>query len=265
MDKKLLHKLQTAIENRLQKTPGIYSLSLQMTNYEHFIHVNPRRLPSASLIKVFIMAEAFRQATSGQIDLSESAQVTADVRVGGAGPLEFADLGLAVKLIKLIELMIVESDNTATNILINILGKDSINKYAHSLGCFNTSLERSMMDFAAREAGVDNYTSPADMNVLLRRIYSKSCIDPASDYHMLKILLGQTDKCKFPLLLPQNIPIAHKTGELDGIEHDSGIFLTDPPYILTIMTCDLPSEEQGRNTIAELSRMIYDAVVTRSV
>ena len=261
----LLRELQSAIEIKLKSTPGIFSISLQLANHEHSIHINPCRLPSASLIKVFIMAEAFRQASSGRINPSESALITADVQVGGAGPLEFANQGLAVKLNELIELMIVESDNTATNILIKILGKDSINKFAHSQGCYDTFLGRKMMDFSAREAGIDNFTSPADMNVLLQRIYANHCLGPDSDRIMLKILQGQTDKSKFPLLLPQNVPLAHKTGELDGIEHDSGIFLTNPPYILTIMTCDLPNEEQGRKTIAELSRMIYDAVVTGSI
>lgn len=264
MTKAVLQKLQRSIEDKLQNTPGVYSLELRLPNSEYSIGCNLRKLPSASLIKVFIMAEAFRQAASGQIDLSGSAIVTADVRVGGAGPLEFADFGTVVQLKTLIELMIVESDNTATNILINILGKDSINTFVANLNCHDTFLGRNMMDFAARAAGLDNYTSPADMNVLLQRIYGRQCLDPASDQAMLDILLGQADKCKFPLLLPNNTLIAHKTGELDGTEHDSGIFLTNPPYILTVMSTDLPDEAQGRNTIAELSRMVYDALVRGS-
>jgi beta-lactamase class A len=206
------------------------------------------------------MAEAFRRASIGCLDLSASAEVTPDVRVGGAGPLEHAAYGTSLELFELIKLMITESDNTATNILIKILGMDAVNNLAHTLGCHDTLLERHMMDFTARAAGRDNFTSPADMNILLSRLYAKDCIDPASDQTMLAILLRQTDKCKLPLLLPPGTVIAHKTGELDGIEHDSGIIYGKTPYILTIMTENLPDEEQGRQTIAELSRIVYDAL-----
>ena len=84
---------------------------------------------------------------------------------------------------------------------------------------------------------------------------------PASDQAMVEILLRQTDKCKLPLLLPSNTVIAHKTGELDGIEHDAGIIFGQPPYILTIMTAGLPDEEKGRQTIATLSRLVYDTIL----
>jgi beta-lactamase class A len=208
------------------------------------------------------MAEAYRQATCN-LDLAQTAAVTPVVRVGGAGPLEHAPYGTRLTLLELIELMIVESDNTATNMLIHNLGMDSINKLARELDCEDTFLGRFMMDFTARAAGSDNFTSPMDINKLLHRLYLHKCIDPASDQAMLEILLRQTDKCKLPLLLPKDTIIAHKTGELDHIEHDAGIFFGQPPYILTIMTTDLPDEEQGRQTIARLSLLVYDTLVGR--
>ena len=258
MKQRLLLKQQ--IELHIQKAAGIYSLELIIPNTSQTIRINPARLPSASLIKVFIMAEAFRRSHIGSLDLNFLVAVTPDVRVGGAGPLEHAPFGTRLPLQELIELMITESDNTATNMLIQLLGMDAINTLARRLGCGDTFLGRKMMDFAARDAGKDNFTSPTDMNILFSRLYAKSCIDPVSDQIMLDILLRQTDKCKLPLLLQKNTLIAHKTGELDGIEHDSGIVFAPVPYILTIMTEQLPDEAAGRQTIAELSRLIYDAL-----
>ncbi|MDF2501426.1 MAG: per1 [Anaerosporomusa subterranea] len=255
-----LTSLRQQIEQHLAGTPGTYSIELVLPDLGMGLRHNPIVLPSASLIKVFIMAEAFHRASIGCLDLSDSAEVTPTVRVGGAGPLEHAAYGTSIKLLELIELMITESDNTATNILIRILGMDSVNKLAYTIGCHNTLLGRHMMDFTARAAGRDNFTSPTDMNILLGRLYANDCINPDSSQAMLAILLRQTDKCKLPLLLPPGTVIAHKTGELDGIEHDSGIIYGQTPYILTIMTENLPNEEQGRQTIAELSRIVYEAL-----
>jgi beta-lactamase class A len=255
-----LTSLWQKIEQHLAGASGTFSIELVLPDSGMALQYNPTVLPSASLIKVFIMAEAFRRASSGSLNLFDSAAVTPNVQVGGAGPLEYAECGASFKLLELIELMIIESDNTATNILIQILGMDSVNKLARTLGCRNTLLKRQMMDFSARAAGSDNFTSPTDMNSLLSRLYANDCIEPASDQAMLAILLRQTDTCKLPLLLPPGTVIAHKTGELDGIEHDSGIIYGQTPYILTIMTENLPDEAQGRQTIAELSRIVYDAL-----
>lgn len=253
-----LFLLQQKIEQVLAGAGGIYSLALTLPAPGLSLHRNPLQLPAASLIKVFIMAEAFRQAADGSIDLAATAAVTPDTRVGGAGPLEFAEYGTRLSLRQLIELMITESDNTAANMLIKLLGLNAVNSLAQALGCRDTRLSRLMMDFSARDAGRENLTSPADMNILLSRLYAQQCIDPASDRTMLAVLSRQTDKCKLPLLLPPATAIAHKTGELEGIEHDSGIIYAETPYILTIMTEKLPDEEQGRRTIAGLSRLVYD-------
>lgn len=255
-----LHQLQQQIEQTLQKKPGTFSLGLVLPESGKKIWYNPRVFPSASLIKVFIMAEAFRQASIGCLELSDSAEVTPDVRVGGAGPLEHAAYGTRLTLLELIELMIIESDNTATNILIQRLGMDSVNALAHAFGCRHTCLERRMMDFNARAVGKDNFTDPADMNILLGCLYAKKCIDPVSDQTMLAILMRQADRSKLPLLLPKETIIANKTGELEGIEHDAGIVYGRAPYILTIMTEHLPDEAAGRQTIAELSRLVYDTL-----
>lgn len=257
-----LDTLQQAIENHLKDEPGIYSVELVLPDSGEVISYNHRSLPSASLIKVFIMAEAFRRRDAGELDLSQTAAVTPEVQVGGAGPLEHAAIGSRLSLLELIELMITESDNTATNILIDLLGMASVNRLVKRFGCPDTLLARRMMDFTARAAGIDNFTSPADMNCLLGRILARQCISPDSDAAMLAILLRQTDKCKLPLYLPSDIGVANKTGELDGVEHDAGIILSQPPYILTIMTDGLPDEERGRQTIASLSRVVYDFLQT---
>lgn len=255
-----LTQLEQQIIQQLETEPGTFSLELTLPDSGEAVSVNPLRLSSASLIKVFIMAEAFRRSACGSLDLNQTAEVTPLVQVGGAGPLEYADLGTRVILTELIELMIVESDNTATNMLIDLLGTDAINILIQRLGCRDTLLGRRMMDFTARSAGCDNFTTARDMNRFFCKLYHHRCIDPASDEAMLAILCRQTDKCKLPVYLPSGTIIAHKTGELDGVEHDSGIIFAQPHYILTIMTDKLPDEAKGRDTIAKLSLLVYQHI-----
>jgi len=160
---------------------------------------------------------------------------------------------------ELIELMIIESDNIATNLLIDLLGMEPINARIRSLGCSETILRRRMMDFAAAETGQENLTSARDVICLLSRLYNANCVSAKADAAMCSILGRQTDRCKIPLLLPSNTICQHKTGELPGAEHDAGIVRTsNGDYLIAIMSDDLPDPEHGRQVIAQLSRIIYD-------
>ena len=179
--------------------------------------------------------------------------------VAGSGILQELPVGTHRTVSELIELMITESDNIATNLLIDLLGVETINARIHSLGCSETILRRRMMDFAAAEAGRDNLTSARDVIRLLTRLYNANCVGAEADATMCSILERQTDRCKIPLLLPSDTICQHKTGELPGAEHDAGIVRTSKgTYLIAIMSDDLPDPEHGRQVIAQLSRIIYD-------
>ncbi len=238
---------------------GIYAAAaVELADGRRWL-LNPRPLRSASLIKLFVMAEAFRRAGRGELDLEERVAVPPEARVGGAGALEHAPPGTARTWRELVEVMIVESDNTATNIVIDRLGMASVNALAAALGCRETVLRRKMMDFAAAAAGRENYTSPADVAAILTRIYRGECVAPAADAAMAAILLRQEDRCKLPLLLPAGTAVACKSGELAGAEHDAGIvYGPGGDYVLAVMSDGLADEARGRAVIARLSRTVYD-------
>jgi beta-lactamase class A len=239
--------------------PGVFSAAVEDPVSGRRWLVNPRRLRSASLIKIFIMAEAFRLAAGGELDLDARLTVRAEDRVGGAGALEHAAPGTIKSLRELIEVMIVESDNTATNLIIDRLGMDAINTMIGRLGCRDTVLRRKMMDFAAAEAGRENFTSPADVTAVLSRLYRRECVTPEADEAMVAILLRQEDRCKIPLHLPAGVAVACKSGELEGAEHDAGIvYGSRRHYCLAVMSDELPDAERGRAAIARLARAVYD-------
>ena len=243
----------------IKNEPGTFSIAVQVpaNGFEWNFGSFPMR--SASLIKLFIMVEAFEQITATRLDPATAIPFFEKDRVAGSGILQELPVGTHRIVSELIELMITESDNIATNLLIDLLGMETINERIHSLGCSETSLQRRMMDFVAAAAGQENLTSARDVIRLLTRLYDADCVGAEADAAMCSILGRQTDRCKIPLLLPPGTICQHKTGELPGAEHDAGIVRTPKgTYLLAIMSDDLPDPEHGRQVIAQLSRIIYD-------
>lgn len=248
----------SAIEKILSPAAGSFSIGIDVFGTDIVFRHNPIPYRSASMIKPFMMVEAFRQAREGLLDFSASVTLTPEVKTYGAGSLYKAPDGTRVTIGQLNELMITESDNTATNIMIDLLGTANINRMIQDLGCPGTSLQRKMMDWESARAGRENWTTVQDCNRLWSLLHRQECLDPVSDAAMLEILCKQTDKGKLPLFLPSSIRLAHKTGELKGAEHDGGIVYARRPYALTILSDQLPDAEQGKLVIAKLSRTIYD-------
>lgn len=256
-----LERLEAAVARLLRDEPGFFAIAVHdlHTNQLWQFHSQPMR--SASLIKLFIMAEAFGQIEAGQLNPSDRLVFAESDRVGGAGLLQELPAGTDRTVLELIELMITESDNIATNLLIDRLGMDKINARIRALDCQDSILRRKMMDFAAAAAGLENLTSVMDVATVLAALHRGCCLDFTSDRQMCEILGRQTDRCKIPLLLPTDTVCKHKTGELPGAEHDAGIVIAPGcAYVVAIMSDNLPDSARGCQTIAEISRTVYDVL-----
>lgn len=215
-------------------------------------------LPSASMIKVFILARAYEDLRNGSLSRKETFTLTPENVVGGAGVLQGRPYGTKVPLQEALDLMITESDNTAANLLIDRLGMDRINSYMQSHGYSHSVLRRKMMDTKAMEEGRENMTSTRDVALLFKRLYRGNCVGPAQDREMLEIYKRQTDNDSIPEDLPQGTVVAHKTGEVSDVRHDGGIVYTPKgAYVLVIFTRNYTPYE----TMAGLSEKIYQAFV----
>lgn len=197
--------------------------------------INDKSRRSASMIKVFIMAYAMEQAKNGKLDLATTLTLKDSDKVAGAGIIFGWASGTQLTIEKLITLMITESDNTATNMLIDYLGMDNINAYIVGKGYHGTVLRRKMMDLGAVAAGRENYSSVSDLGRIFSQLVSHCCVNEVYDQKMIDILLQQTDTEVFPAALPE-ARIAHKTGELDNLYDDGGIiFAGKEPYVVVVM------------------------------
>ncbi len=209
-----------------------------------------RVYPLCSVLKIPVLVEAFRQIEEGQFTLDDRWQLTTAEKNLPSGILVFFDDGLAPTVKDLLTLMIIISDNTATDMVMHRLGKDAVTRTMHDLGLtdihvpltirelFDDLLPSSdpTQDILALARGPRNRTgisyslgpdndtgTPVALTELLARIWRGEAVNRAACDAMLAILLKQQLNDRLPRYLPPGTPCAHKTGTLPGIRNDSGI------------------------------------------
>ncbi|MEO7040171.1 MAG: serine hydrolase [Candidatus Elarobacter sp.] len=217
-------------------------------------------MPAASTIKIPVMVEVFRQLVAGRFDLNTRLHLQRSDKDWGSGDLADARVGGSYPVSHLLSLMIDDSDNTATNMLIRLVGRAQINETMTELGLTHTRLT----DFIRSEGPHIRWalrSSPADMAHLLDSMAKEQLIDEWSSREMIAILRGQRHNGLLPAPLPVGTEIAHKTGTLHDTLNDVGIvYLGTDPYVIAVMTTDLPTLDSGRRYIRGVSLMAYEAL-----
>ena len=217
-------------------------------------------MPAASTIKIPVMVEVFRQLAAGGFDLNTRLHLQRSDKDWGSGDLADARCGGSYPVSQLLSLMIDDSDNTATNMLIRLVGRARINDTMAELGLTHTRLT----DFIRSEGPHIRWalrSSPADMAHLLDSMAKEQLVDEWSSREMIAILRGQRHNSLLPAPLPAGTEIAHKTGTLHDTLNDVGIvYLGTDPYVIAVMTTDLPTLDSGRRFIRGVSRMAYEAL-----
>lgn len=251
--------LKDIIENHMKNKKLEYSIFIKNLNDGRVCSFNEKEVvPSASIIKLFIMAKAFELSDRGEIDLKKRITVVKENRVPYS-IVYILDDDNTYTIKDLITLMIIQSDNTATNQLITILGMDNINKFVKDLGFKDTIVQRKMMDYKARAAGRENYTTAEEVGKLLELMYNGQLVSSVCSHEMLEIMKNQLDASMMRISLEDELIVAHKTGDLQNIKHDAGIvYLKNNPYIFTMMTWNAESDSYARNIIGEVSNITYD-------
>jgi beta-lactamase class A len=217
-----------------------------------------RPFPSASMVKVLIMAACLKAVEEGQITLEEVLRLKRTDKVRGSGILRAAPSGTPVTVEKLLELMITDSDNTAANMLIDLLGFDYIGQAVRGFGLERTNLSRKMMDFRSRANGVENYTTPRDMADILEKIYRGTCVSPHVSEKCLAVLKEQKVNDRIPRYLPRKMPIAHKTGLENRVCHDAGIVFTEHGDVLiSVLTEGNTGAIIAKRMIARIAARVY--------
>lgn len=253
-----LARLNHDVRNLARHVPGAIALDVLDLSTGYNAGFNAAKsMPAASTIKVPVMVEVFTQLEAGRFDLQHRVTLEAADKDFGSGELADAPVGTTYPVSVLVEKMIDISDNTATNMLIRLVGRRNINRKMTELGLVRTRLGGDVRTdgWSIRQT---LRTSPADLVRLLMLMARRELVDAWSSNEMIAILEADRYNTLLPEPLPGDVPIAHKTGSLYDTLNDAGIvFASATPYVIAVMTTALPSQDLGRAFIHSVSRLAY--------
>ena len=230
---------------------------------------------AASTMKTPVMVELFAQMRAGSFSLEDSIAIRNEFKSivdGSVYQLDLKDdsddsmykrLGTQCTIRELVHQMITVSSNLATNILIDLVGAANVTRRMRSIGAADIQVLRGVEDGKAFERGLNNRTTALDLLTVMRAIGNNAAIDAAASKAMMQILLAQKFNDIIPALLPPSVKVAHKTGSITGVEHDSGIVILPDGrrYVLVVLSKNLKDSALGKQALARVSKRLYDYMV----
>src|SRR6266511_2462831 len=262
----LWKKLETRVDEIATKLDGVMGVAiLDLTDGRILLRNADRVFPAASSIKIAILLELYRQeqearagakgkATLDDIytfdpkDLVEDSQIMAGLT---PGVTRVTNRDLA-------QFMVAVSDNAATNVLIDRVGRDNVNATLRGLGLTKTMLRRKMMDIGAARRGDENIATPQEMARLLEMIYKGKALNKELTDELIKRLKTLKKDSYLSYELPAGVELADKPGTLDGVRNDSGIvFAPNRPFAISVMTAYDRDEKAAESAISEVALEAY--------
>lgn len=271
-----MEELEEKINGRINSMDGIFGVAFQSIEEESLrLLINEKvEFHAASTMKTPVMIEVFKQAYEGKFSLDDSIEIKNEftsivdgskfsMEIGrdeGEGFYRF--IGKKRPIIEVVENMITVSGNLATNNLIELVGADNVNETMKSLGADRIKVLRGVEDIKAYEKGLSNTTTPYDLMIIYEAIARGKAVNKTACRKMTEILLRQRFNSLIPKYLPEEIKVAHKTGSISGVRHDSGILLLPDgrSYVLVILSQNLKNSDQGEEVIAAISKDIYEFI-----
>ena len=254
-----LGMLGVQLKHFANNTRGLVAITVSDAGGRMMVSINGDwNLPAASVIKVPVMVEVMRQNSLGRFSLDREVTLLAQDVDCGSGNLCNASLGERYSVLNLMRIMIVDSDNTASNMLIRLVGRENVNSTMEGLGLAQTSLGASIHAWDSSIRSLR--TSTNDMMRLLAMIANRRLVNQQASDLMLSILAQQHHNDYLPKPLPKGTVVAHKTGSLHDTLNDVGIVdLEGAPYIVCVITTHLSDLDDGARLIRRVSRATYEA------
>ena len=257
----LWQKLTNTISHISRDMDGVIGVAIvDLTDGNQLVIAGDEVFPVASSIKIAILAELYRQSqrpdshakltdlyTMNAADLVDSSAIMAGLT---PGVTRVTNRDLAV-------FMVTVSDNAATNVLIDRVGLDNINRMLENQNLINTRLRRKMIDLDAAKAGRENTSTPREMATLLENIYRCKVLDSSSTADFIRVL-STPKESYIPRYLPEDLQVANKPGSLAGVRSDCGIiFVPRRPFIISVMTTYVGDEKAAEEAIARIAEAAF--------
>jgi len=263
VDPELAKQIEQAIAPLVEQAPmlvGVSVIDLPTTTSAGINDDTP--FVAASMIKLVVAETFLTQAKTGAVSLDGVYTLQESDIVGGTGSFGGRGAGAQATYRELLFLMISESDNVATNIIIDAVGMDAINAEAKRLGLTATQVNRHMMDTDAIAAGVENYVSAHDIAYLLALVHDGRFVNKESSELVLSALEEQIDQGGIVFGLPDGTAFAHKTGALSDARHDGGIVEGTHPYVIVVLCGGEGfSASAAEALMADIARVVHATLV----
>jgi beta-lactamase class A len=258
--------LKSDLEQMAAKHQGKVSLFAKNLKTGQTISINADEpVQTASVIKLPVMIEAFYQAKAGKLDLTRKLNVTKDEQVPGSGILAYIQPDVTLSLLDTITLMMIVSDNTATNMTLDQVGIPNVNDRIASMGLKNTYLYKKVFRKAEGPMPPDQpkfglgKTTAREMAQALESIYRCDLKDQALCDQMMKIMRGQQDHSMVPRYLENEADVPHpewvadKLGALDDVRNDVALVMyKGVPIIISAFTWDNADHRWSHDNSAEI-------------
>lgn len=267
-------ELITHIQNEFQKVEGTFAVAIiDCDDASNSFEISGDTVfHAASTMKTPVMMEVFKKISEKKFKLNDTILLENDFTsiVDGSkfslsidedsGEKLYSSLNKHVKIYDLIFEMITVSSNLATNVLIEIVSAKDVMKTLGEYGIDGVTVLRGVEDIKAFDLGMNNTVTANGLAKLYTLLAQKKLIDENSSNQMIEILLQQKFNTLIPGLLPDGVKVAHKTGSISGVEHDSGIvFLPNgKKYVFVFLSKNLKRVNQGRELGAQISKAVYD-------
>lgn len=265
-------ELKESIEKELANQSGGFAVAFKDLGSGEEILINEHTLfHAASTMKAPVMVEVYKQATAGKFSLKDSILIKNQFKsildsstysltaATDSDTLIYQHIGEKRTVYSLLYDMIIISSNLATNLIVELVDAKNVTQTMRDIGANDIQVLRGVEDNKAFEAGLNNQVTAYDLMLLYETIANEETVNPEASMAMIDILLDQRFNDIIPAKLPKQVKVAHKTGSITGVRHDSGIvFLPDGrKYILVLLSKDLKDADAGIQAMANISEMIY--------
>ncbi|MCS6974087.1 MAG: class A beta-lactamase-related serine hydrolase [Cyclobacteriaceae bacterium] len=274
--KKSLQQLESSLHAHFGAQQGTFAVAFKDISTGETLLINENEVfHAASTMKTPVMIEVYKQAAEGRWKLTDSVPVIntftsiADGSTFSLNPEDDSEkelykmIGKKRTVYDLVYDMIIVSSNLATNIVIEYVDAKKVTQTMRELGAPAILVLRGVEDNKAYQLGMNNTTTAYDLMVIFEKIATGEAVNPEASAAMIKILLDQRFNEIIPALLPKEVKVAHKTGMITGVHHDSGIVMLPDgrKYVLVLLSKNLEDIDRGTAVMAQASKMIYDYVV----
>ncbi|MEL6675295.1 MAG: serine hydrolase [Bacteroidota bacterium] len=271
-----LEQLERDVNQLFASQEGSFAMAFKMLEGSDSLLINPHeKFHAASTMKTPVMIEMYKQAATGKFALTDSLEVVNEFSsiVDGSPfqltltddsePKLYSKIGQKLPWSELAYDMIIASSNLATNILIDQLDAKVVTQTMRELGAPDIDVLRGVEDIKAFEQGLSNRTTAFDLLRIFEHLAQGTAVSPEASREMIDILLDQQFNDVIPAYLPEQVKVAHKTGWITGVHHDSGLVMLPDGrrYVLILLSKEMTDMEAGTEMLARVSEKVYGYVM----